>query len=103
MTAPHRDGSCQHLPKYQHKIGLDTTHNRCYPKRLKKRLLITLVELAPLLSAEQVGLSQPLCHKKEEKEMIMFVIGFVAGLVVGWNFLPQPAWLKDMVSKLFKK
>ncbi len=35
--------------------------------------------------------------------MIMFVIGFAVGLVVAWNFLPQPAWLKDMVSKVYKK
>ncbi len=35
--------------------------------------------------------------------MIMFAIGLVVGLVVGWNFLPQPPWLKDIVTKLLKK
>lgn len=32
MTASHRDGSCQHLPRNRHKIVLDTIHDRCYPK-----------------------------------------------------------------------
>jgi hypothetical protein len=27
------------------------------------------------------------------------IIGFAVGLVVGWNFLPQPEW----VAKWFKK
>ena len=31
--------------------------------------------------------------------MIEVLIGFVVGLVVGWNFLPQPTW----ISKYFKK
>lgn len=31
--------------------------------------------------------------------MFEIVLGFVAGLIVGWNFLPQPTW----VSKFFKK
>jgi len=41
--------------------------------------------------------------KEEEAAMIMFVLGFVVGLVVAWNFLPQPAWLKDMLAGLRKK
>jgi hypothetical protein len=28
-----------------------------------------------------------------------FAWGFVSGLVIGWNFLPQPSW----VAKWFKK
>jgi hypothetical protein len=28
-----------------------------------------------------------------------FAWGFVAGLVIGWNFIPQPSW----VAKWFKK
>jgi len=28
-----------------------------------------------------------------------FVWGFVAGLIIGWNFLSQPAW----IAKWFKK
>jgi hypothetical protein len=30
--------------------------------------------------------------------MIEFLIGLGVGLVVGWNFLPQPAWVKDWFS-----
>ena len=26
-----------------------------------------------------------------------FIIGGVVGLIIGWNFLPQPAW----IAKLF--
>lgn len=32
--------------------------------------------------------------------MVELIIGFVAGLVVGWNFLPQPAWVKNLLSKV---
>lgn len=32
--------------------------------------------------------------------MIEFLIGLVAGLVVGWNLLPQPQWAKDAWNKL---
>jgi hypothetical protein len=28
------------------------------------------------------------------------LIAFCAGLIVGWNFLPQPQWVKDLVSKV---
>jgi hypothetical protein len=31
--------------------------------------------------------------------MFWLIVGFVAGLVVGWNFLPQPEW----VAKYFRK
>lgn len=31
------------------------------------------------------------------------VLGFVVGLIVGWNFLPQPTWAKDLMSKLLGK
>jgi hypothetical protein len=27
-------------------------------------------------------------------------IGFAAGLIVGWNFLPQPAYIKAWVEKI---
>lgn len=30
--------------------------------------------------------------------MFEFVLGFLAGLVVGWNLLPQPAFVKDAWS-----
>lgn len=28
------------------------------------------------------------------------LIAFCAGLIVGWNFLAQPQWVKDLVSKV---
>ena len=28
--------------------------------------------------------------------MFELLIGFAAGLVVGWNFLPQPGWIKNL-------
>lgn len=38
--------------------------------------------------------------------MITALLCFAAGLVVGWNFLPQPEFVKGLVGKftgLFKK
>ena len=32
--------------------------------------------------------------------MFEFIIGLVAGLIIGWNFLPQPQWVKDLLAKL---
>ena len=29
------------------------------------------------------------------------VVAFVAGAVVGWNLLPQPQWVKDLINKIF--
>jgi hypothetical protein len=31
------------------------------------------------------------------------VIAFCAGLIVGWNFIPQPKWVKDRVDQLISK
>jgi hypothetical protein len=31
--------------------------------------------------------------------MLELAIAFVAGLVVGWNFLAQPVWVKDLLKK----
>lgn len=31
------------------------------------------------------------------------IIGFIAGLIVGWNFLPQPAFVKNAVDKVRAK
>jgi hypothetical protein len=28
---------------------------------------------------------------------------FVAGLLVGWNVLPQPAWIKTLVDRVVAK
>jgi len=28
------------------------------------------------------------------------VFGFVAGLLIGWNILSQPAWVKAILDKL---
>jgi hypothetical protein len=33
--------------------------------------------------------------------MFELIIGFVAGLVVGWNLLPQPTWVKGLWTKYF--
>jgi hypothetical protein len=33
--------------------------------------------------------------------MFEVIVGFVAGLVVGWNFFPQPAWVKSLWLKYF--
>jgi hypothetical protein len=33
--------------------------------------------------------------------MTNILIGFVIGLIVGWNFLPQPKFIKDLFDKLF--
>lgn len=35
--------------------------------------------------------------------MVFGIICFVAGLVVGWNFLPQPDWVKDLIAKIVAK
>jgi hypothetical protein len=32
--------------------------------------------------------------------MTDLLIGVAIGLVVGWNFLPQPQWVKDLWSKI---
>lgn len=29
-----------------------------------------------------------------------YVVCFVAGLIIGWNVLPQPAWIKVLYDKL---
>jgi hypothetical protein len=35
--------------------------------------------------------------------MFELVVGFVVGLVVGWNFLSQPEFIKDWISGWFSK
>jgi hypothetical protein len=35
--------------------------------------------------------------------MIEFISGAVAGLIVGWNFLPQPVWVQNLWAKLMAK
>lgn len=35
--------------------------------------------------------------------MILPTIAFIAGLVIGWNFLEQPKWVADLVAKYLKK
>jgi hypothetical protein len=32
-----------------------------------------------------------------------FLFGIAIGLVVGWNFLPQPAFVADAIAKLKAK
>lgn len=29
-----------------------------------------------------------------------FIIGGIIGLIVGWNILPQPEWVKNLFAKL---
>ena len=31
--------------------------------------------------------------------MIAFIIGAIVGLLVGWNFLPQPEFVKNLFIK----
>jgi len=31
--------------------------------------------------------------------MVEFVVGVIVGLLVGWNFLPQPDWVKKLFGK----
>lgn len=35
--------------------------------------------------------------------MINLLIGVAIGLVLGWNFLPQPAWVKSKLEGLLNK
>lgn len=28
------------------------------------------------------------------------IVGFVAGLLVGWNFLAQPEWVQNLINKV---
>ena len=39
-------------------------------------------------------------HKKEFYGGFGLLIGFAVGLIVGWNFLPQPQAIKDVFGKL---
>ena len=34
---------------------------------------------------------------------MLTLISFVIGLIVGWNFLPQPQFVKDAVEKVMAK
>lgn len=34
---------------------------------------------------------------------VQLALAFGAGLVVGWNFLSQPQFVKDIIDKIFKK
>lgn len=34
--------------------------------------------------------------------MFELIVGFAAGLIVGWNFLAQPAWVKSKIDSWFK-
>lgn len=33
----------------------------------------------------------------------MFITGCAVGLVIGWNFLPQPKFVADLVEKYLTK
>lgn len=34
---------------------------------------------------------------------MFYALAFVAGLIVGWNFFPQPEMVKNLVSKIKAK
>lgn len=38
-----------------------------------------------------------------EKEMTMLLIGVAVGLIVGWNLLPQPAWVERIYDAIAEK
>lgn len=31
--------------------------------------------------------------------MLELLLAFGVGLVVGWNFLPQPKWVQDLITR----
>ena len=33
--------------------------------------------------------------------MFEFIIGMGVGLVLGWNLIPQPAWVRNLYSRWF--
>jgi len=35
--------------------------------------------------------------------MIELLVGIIIGLVIGWNFLPQPDWVKQKIDELKAK
>jgi hypothetical protein len=35
--------------------------------------------------------------------MLEYLIVFAAGLIVGWNVLPQPTWVAALYAKLAEK
>lgn len=32
--------------------------------------------------------------------MLYLVLAFMVGLLIGWNVLPQPAWIKSLYDKV---
>jgi hypothetical protein len=35
--------------------------------------------------------------------MARLIIGFIVGLIIGWNVLPQPQWAKNIWDKIMAK
>jgi hypothetical protein len=35
--------------------------------------------------------------------MTEIVVGFIVGVLVGWNILPQPQWVKNLWDKVLGK
>jgi len=31
------------------------------------------------------------------------IFGFIVGLIIGWNILPQPVWVKSLWNKIMSK
>ena len=41
--------------------------------------------------------------KSEENAMLWLIVGFIAGLIIGWNFLPQPEAIKNLIASIIAK
>ena len=62
-----------------------------------------VVILWPLRLAPQVWPYRLDCLAKLKESLMSFLFGVVIGLVVGWNFLAQPAFVSDAIAKLKAK
>jgi hypothetical protein len=37
------------------------------------------------------------------REMLEYILCFVAGMFIGWNFVPQPKFIENLYTKLVDK
>lgn len=79
----------------------DPEHDEWDPTGYYRRKAERHAEMEPLLAwlFAATGLIVFVALVVQERTMTMLAIGFAAGLVVGWNFLPQPAWVQNLVAK----
>ena len=40
---------------------------------------------------------------RQEKDMLTAIFWFTVGLLIGWNVIPQPAWVRDRVLNLWDR